>query len=543
MTAADRSKGQHDGGMTRPERILPSGFLQSCERFGTRPAVEVNGETLSYSQLRDQAASWAATLHLCSSDGPPLTAIFAYRSATAYAGILSALFRGHGYVPLNPTFPSDRTRILLQRSGSRSVIVDESSEPQLEAVLSGIDYPVTLLLPHRNDAGDLAMRWPHHRLLVRRDLEPASSWRPLPVSADEVAYLLFTSGSTGVPKGVMVRHRNVLAFLDAVLDRYDITENDRFSQMFDMTFDLSVFDMFVAWERGACVCCPTAKEVIKPGRFISDSRLTIWFSVPSSAVFMQRLGMLKPHRYPGLRWSLFCGEALPLDIAQSWLKAAPNSTVENLYGPTELTVACTWYRLDPQRTPAESQLGLVPIGDPFPGMAALIVDDRLQEVDVGQSGELVLTGPQLSGGYWQDQDKTAAAFVSLGGRDGIFYRTGDRVKRSRCDGPLLYLGRIDNQIKILGHRVEPGEIEAVLREESGVSTAVAVGWPLTPSGAAGIVAFLCTATADVDSIRERVNRRLPQYLAPREYRLVPNMPLNVNGKVDRKALLEKLETP
>ena len=124
-----------------------------------------------------------------------------------------------------------------------------------------------------------------------------------------------------------------------------------------MTFDLSAFDMFVAWERGACVCCLPQAELIKPGRFINESRLTIWFSVPSTGLFMQRLGMLKPDRYPTLRWSLFCGEPLPIDVARSWAEAAPESIVENLYGPTELTIACTLYRWDPSARPRRRSSG------------------------------------------------------------------------------------------------------------------------------------------------------------------------------------------
>jgi non-ribosomal peptide synthetase component F len=190
--------------------------------------------------------------------------------------------------------------------------------------------------------------------------------------------------------------------------------------------------------------------LIKPGRFINDARLTVWFSVPSIAVFMKQLGALKPGKYPGLRVSMFCGEALPVEVAKAWAEAAPHSVVENLYGSTELTIACAYYRWDPARSASESAYGVVPIGEPFPQMSALVVDEALREVKPGEDGELLMTGPQRSLGYWLDPLKTEAAFVRPPGQDEIYYRTGDRVRKPVGNCPMLYLGRLDSQVKILG---------------------------------------------------------------------------------------------
>jgi non-ribosomal peptide synthetase component F len=339
----------------------------------------------------------------------------------------------------------------------------------------------------------------------------------------------------------MVSQRNVVCFVDYMADRYGITEEDRFSQTFDMTFDLSAFDMFVAWARGACVCCPSSAALINPGTFIGKSGLTVWFSVPSVGVFMKRLGSLKQDRYPTLRWSLFCGEPLPSAVAQAWARAAPRSTVENLYGPTEVTIACMQYRWDEERSPGESTGGVVPIGEPFPGMAAMVVGETLAPVAPGESGELLMSGPQVTPGYWQDREKTAAAFVIPPGCTEIHYRTGDLVRRPRSGEPMQYLGRLDHQIKIQGHRVELGEIEVALREESGVDSVVALGWPRTESGAGGIVAFLGHTGLDSPDLLARVARRLPAYMVPRRIIQKESLPLNVNGKIDRKALLSLLE--
>jgi len=522
---------------------LGQGFLRSVEAFGDRPAVEVGGEVLTYAGLFKKAASLAATLIRYQSGvgGPPLTAVYAYRSSTAFAGVLAALLRGHGYVPLNRTFPMERTRTMLHRSGCRSLVVDAGSEDQLGQILGGIEDEMLIVLPERQDVRDLASRWTKHRFVGGAALVSHAQWDAVDVSADSIAYLLFTSGSTGVPKGVMVAHRNVRPCIDFITERFSVTCDDRFSQTFDLTFDLSTADMFVAWERGACVCCPSEKVLINPGRFINDARLTIWFSVPSTAVFMKRLGALKAGAYPRLRASLFCGEALPVELVGAWAKAAPNSVIENLYGPTELTVACTYYRWDPARSPSESAYGLVPIGEPFPGMRPLVVDESLNEVKPGQDGELLMTGPQLSLGYWNDPVQTAAAFVIPPGRSEVYYRTGDRVRRPVGKSPLLYLGRTDDQIKILGHRVELGEVEAVVRKESGIEGVVALGWPRNAGGADGVEVFLQTDGPTQPDLMRRVANRLPFYMVPRRYHFLVPFPLNASGKYDRKALTKRLE--
>jgi amino acid adenylation domain-containing protein len=530
-------------------RTVRTGFLRSAERFGDRPALQVEGEMLTYRELRDRAASLAATLdkYAPPAAGPAgaLTAVFAYRTVTAYAGILSALLRGHGYVPLHRQFPEERTRVMLQRSGCRAMIVDAESAKKLEGVLGGGGpralAPMVIIAPEQEDVSELAAKFPAHRFIGAGELEPAAQWRPEAVSPDQTAYLLFTSGSTGVPKGVMVTHRNVLAFVDAMASRYGINEHDRFSQMADLTFDLSVLDMFVSWEKGACLVSAPEREILNAGRYIAQNQLTVWFAAPSMTVFIKRLGGLKPGEFPSLRWVLFCGEALAMENVEVWRQAAPNAVIENLYGPTELTVACALYRYDAEKTPEEAENGIVPIGEPYPGMKPLVVDEQLREVPPGETGELLMTGPQLSLGYLNDAEKTAAAFIKPPGKDEVYYRTGDRVRRSKAGRPMTFLGRVDHQIKMRGYRIEPGEIEAVLREEAQVQQAVAVGWPLVSGSAAGIVAFLGVDRADVDAIRDRVERRLPKYMAPREYRLMSDLPLNSNGKVDRKALIKILE--
>jgi amino acid adenylation domain-containing protein len=529
--------------MVNVERALWTGFMQSAERFPDRPALCAEGQTLSYHELQGLATRIAATIQSHPEFSQvPLTTVFGYRSPTAFAGVLGALLAGNGYVPLNRTFPKARTKAMFERSACRSIIVDKGSLPQLGELLDRAEQPLLVILPDVPEAGEYSRQNPRHTYFGLNDLYYASeSWREPAANPDAIAYLLFTSGSTGIPKGVMVTHRNVASYLDYMVDRYEITEQDRMSQMFDLTFDLSVFDMFMAWERGACVCCPSRKALIKPDRFVRDMELTVWFSVPSTVAFMKRLGVLKPGQYKSLRLSLFCGEPLPVTSATAWQEAAPNSILENLYGPTELTISCTLYRWDQLRSPGESELEIVPIGYPHPRMNVLVADENLNEVAPGEEGELLMNGPQMALGYWKDPEKTAAAFVIPTGKSDMYYRTGDRVRRPIGNGPLTHLGRTDFQVKVLGHRVELGEIEAVVRKISGLDGVIALGWPATSSGCDGIEVFLEGEVKERDVLRNAVASALPEYMVPRRFHCMDRLPRNVNDKFDRKAMLKSLE--
>jgi acyl-coenzyme A synthetase/AMP-(fatty) acid ligase len=250
--------------------------------------------------------------------------------------------------------------------------------------------------------------------------------------------------------------------------------------------------------------------------------------------------MLKPGTYATLRHSLFAGEPLPVALAEAWLAAAPGSTVENLYGPTELTVVCIGYRWVPGRSEAEAEGGIVPIGEPLPGNEPLVADAALHEVPPGTAGELLVAGPQVTLGYWRDPERTSRAFVVPPGRDCVHYRTGDRVRRPWPGAPMTYLGRLDQQIKIRGVRVELGEVEAAVRAVTGVDAVVAVGWPRTETGYDGVVAFVGATDVDVPSTRARLQARLPTHLVPRRFELLDGLPLNGSGKFDRAALRRSL---
>lgn len=523
-------------------RPLYSGFMRGVERFGSRPALEAAGQTLTYGELGEQAGAIAATLQRGHTPPGGLTAVFAYRTPVAFAGVQGALMAGRGYVPLDCTYPPERTRLMLEQTGCAELVCDAASAEQLPAVLGGTRSGLLVLAPDHPDPSGLAARLPGHRVLGARDLAPAEGWTPPEVDPRALAYVLFTSGSTGEPKGAMVTHANLRHYADRMAERYAPTEQDRFSQVNELAFDISVFELFCAWEGASCLCCPSRRTLIKPGGWIRAAGLTFWFSVPSTALFMRRLGELKPGSYPTLRSSQFGGERFPLDLARAWLEAAPNGMLECVYGPTETTVVCTQYVYDHDTSPALCEDGILPIGEAVAGLDLLVAGDDLREVAPGEVGELLIGGPQVSRGYLGDPERTARSFVVPPGRAGRFYRSGDRVRRPRTAGaPITFVGRMDDQVQVFGERIELGEVEEALRHASGIDAVAVIGWPGGPAGPTGVEAFVGVAQIEEADLRGRLRDTLPAHMVPRRIHALAELPRNANGKIDRKALARRLD--
>ena len=268
----------------------------------------------------------------------------------------------------------------------------------------------------------------------------------------------------------------------------------------------------------------------------------MWFSVPSVIGLLAKMRLLSPDCFPSLRCSLFCGEPFSATYARLWQQAAPNSIVENLYGPTETTIAISHYRWDKVRSPAECLNGIVPLGWIFERQRWSIVDAERNIVSAGGQGELCLAGSQVTSGYWDNPQRTQEQFVRLPSKgETVWYRTGDLVKEDP-NGCLYYLGRMDHQVKIRGYRVELQEIEAVLRRACGTEQVVAVAWPAKNGSADGVVAFVSSVRAlDPDPVLAYCGQVLPDYMVPRKIYRLDEIPLNTNGKIDRPRLVNLLE--
>ncbi|MGH8793285.1 MAG: amino acid adenylation domain-containing protein [Stackebrandtia sp.] len=484
-------------------------FNRSADAFCDCHALEVGDERLTYGELRDLAERLASRLiAACEGVRPRRVGLLASRSATAYAGYLAVLRAGAAVVPLHPEHPAPRIRGIVEAAQIDLVLADSAH--------AGGDLGVPELVADADDA----------------DGEPPAYPEAGP---DDVAYVILTSGSTGAPKAVPITHRNISSYLGQVASRYEIGPGSRVSGNFDLTFDGSVHDLFVTWAQGGTLVAPQRNQLLSPVKTVNNLKLTHWFSVPSLISFAARLDTLKPGSMPTLKWSLFGGEAVPLEAARRWRAAASNSRVEVLYGPTELTIACTAYRMpaDPADWP-ETPNGTTPIGTCLPTLEFQLLDDDGVPAD---SGELCVRGPQRFPGYL-DPANNEGNFVPAGSdAEEAWYRTGDRVAWQ--DGNLIYLGRSDHQVKIHGHRIEPGEIEAVLRQLPGVRDATVLAVPAAddePELTAAVSGGACVP----EQLYSTLSQRLPAYMVPRRITVLDQLPLNPNGKIDRRALLSQL---
>jgi amino acid adenylation domain-containing protein len=518
-------------------RSLGEMFLAVAQRFPQRPCVWAAGETLTYAGLRDRATAVASHILRAGGAADDLAArpiaVFAYRTPEAYAAVMGTLLAGCLYAPLNPRYPAERNRAILDCAGAVIMLVDARCGAEASRVLSMAGRRLTVIL--LNGASLEPGLESRHDVRRLADCGDATDF-VRPAGEPHGAYVLFTSGSTGTPKGVLVTHRNVLAYVSAIRRLFQPGCEDRFCHLADLTFDISVHDMFACWAAGACLYVVPEPDIAAPAAFVRRHDLTFWFSVPSAISFMDKFRSLPPGALPSLRCSLFCGEALFEDQAAIWHRAAPGSAIYNLYGPTEATVAITvypWIAAGEVPRPA-----VVPMGRPFPGQHVVLVDDSLAPVAPGDVGEVCLGGSQVAAGYWNDPARTEDRFVRLSapGAD-RWYRTGDLGRWDERDG-FVFHGRIDQQVKIRGFRVELEEIETVLRNALNTEIAVALGWPEDDNGAArGITAFAATAAAIDEAEATRACRRaLPDYMVPLRILPLDAVPLNANGKIDRLAL-------
>jgi amino acid adenylation domain-containing protein len=501
--------------------VLHHSLLANARRSPGAPALVVEGRTWSYAALA--AASRALAAHFCNAAGPPRVGLLASRTVAAYVGYLAALRSAGMVVPLAHGSPPDRLRRVAGLARLTAVIADADAD------VPDLDVPVLRL--STDDCDELAVCGARMSHAARGD-------QPHP---DTVAYLLFTSGSTGQPKGVPIRHRNTTAWLAHVVDAFAIGPGARFAQVAELTFDAAVEEMFGAWSAGATLVVPTREELFDPVDFVNRNRITHWSSVPS--VIGLNRDELRPGSLCSLEVTVFGGEALTLAQAAIWSDAAPSSRILNSYGPTETVVDITAYQLPVHRScwPATSN-ETVPIGSVFPHLQSRIAPD---------TGELQVRGSQRFDGYVDAQDN-ARRFLepgpdlvevelvegSLPSRN-AWYRTGDRVTVE--DGQLVHRGRIDDQVKLFGQRIEPAEVEHALRRWAGAHDAAVVLLHHADPSRIRLGAVLTGPPLTAAEIRGRLLPHLPLAFIPKEYVHRAQLPINGNGKTDRAACIRLLD--
>ena len=543
-------------------------FADCCSRYADRVAIETDVESTTYGELAAQSRAIADALRAAGVRAGDRVGLLTPKSPAAVATMLACLRLGAPYVPIDAKSPPARTARILLASDPRVVCAAAPRQPAAQSAYDaleglrrqhgrswrwlGLDQAFECG-PRRGRAndnaapgGDLARAegpeaWPRPPAADAADAADAAGVRDT-----DVAHLLFTSGSTGEPKGVSITHANVLAFLDWALPHFGIGADDRLSAHPPLHFDLSTFDVFGALTTGATLLPVPDALNLAPKRlaaWIRDQRLTQWFSVPAVFQLLAKHDALAAAGpFPDLRRIMWCGEVLPVPILRCWQAAIPAARFTNLYGPTEATIASTYYDVTADAADGDE----LPIGTPCDGEDVLLLDpDRAEPVpaadrsDAGTFGEIAIRGAGLSPGYWRDETRTAHAFPPDPERPGErIYRTGDLGERDAA-GYLWFRGRRDQQIKSRGYRIELGEIETALHELPGLDEVAVVATVTSGFEGTRICAAYVAATADAASpaeLRRALATRLPTYMLPSEWLALPALPKNANGKIDRVRL-------
>ncbi|SEP51282.1 non-ribosomal peptide synthetase, partial [Amycolatopsis saalfeldensis] len=481
-----------------PERTLIAAFADQVAKTPDATAVVFEGESLSYVELEARAGSLARRLRAQGARPGQIVAVAVPRSVELMVALLGVLKSGAAYLPLDLDYPAERLEYMLTASGAGLVVTGPDTRLPDGLVRVPVDGP---------DVAEV----------------PGVAARP-----DDAAYLIYTSGSTGRPKGVLVSHRSIVNRLAWMQHEYRLDAGDRVLQKTPSSFDVSVWEFFWALTEGATVVFARPDGHRDPAylaQVIRDERITTLHFVPSMLGAFLSVDEVAENRSwaESLRRVFASGEGLPGDVAARW-RSLTGVPLHNLYGPTEAAVDVSFFtfRGGPERT--------VPIGRPVWNTRLHVLDTCLRPVPDGVAGELYLAGVQLARGYHGQPGLTAERFVAdpfdePGSR---LYRTGDLVRR-RADGEVEYLGRTDRQVKIRGNRIEPGEIEAVLASQPGV-TAAAV---LVLDGA--LVGY-AAGTADVGALRAALAEALPAPMVPNSLVVLAEFPLSTSGKLDTRAL-------
>jgi amino acid adenylation domain-containing protein len=510
----------------------------------TRPdatALVLGDDRLSYAELEAESNRLARMLGEAGCDRGDRVVLLLPKATAAITAMLGVLKADCAYVPIDTDSPASRVQHIIRASEPRLLL----SAPTASTLLQGLaDQDVVDSSTTLGSVTDQHLEGQGYRSTFRRaDWLQLDASRPTARNSDQdLAHLLFTSGSTGVPKGVMITHANVTAFVDWANAYFRSGPEDRWSGHPPLHFDLSTYDIYGALASGAQLHLVPASCNLLPHKlagFIRDAQLTRWFSVPSTLTFMTTFGAIAQDDFPYLEQLLWCGEVLPTAVLRELMRLLPHVEFTNLYGPTEATIASSYHTVDER--PA-SDTDPIPIGTACDGEELLILDERRRAVEQDEVGDLYIAGVGLSPGYWRDEEKTAAAFVQdprTSDPAARIYRTGDLATRDAA-GLVYFLGRADAQIKHRGYRIELGEIEAALNALEALRECAVVGVKTGGFEGTAICCAYATETGDLQpaALRAAIRDTLPSYMLPTQWRAMDALPKNANGKIDRRTIAD-----
>ncbi|MFC0210899.1 non-ribosomal peptide synthase/polyketide synthase [Paenibacillus chartarius] len=495
------------------EKTIHQLFEEQAERTPDHAAVEYEGRVLTYRELNERANRLASTLRAEGVQSDQLVGIMAERSIEMVVGILAILKAGGAYVPVDPEYPQERIRFMLDDSGAQLLLVQGHLRDSVTFAGTVIE-----LDNEASYSGEAAL-----------NLVPASG-------PHHLAYVIYTSGTTGKPKGTLIEHKNVVRLLFNSKSLFDFDASDTWTLFHSFCFDFSVWEMYGALLYGGKLVIVPSLTAKSPKQFLQllhERRVTILNQTPT--YFYQLLQEALSKGEAGrlsLRKVIFGGEALSPYLLKDWKAAYPDVQLINMYGITETTVHVTYKEI----TSVEIEQAKSNIGKPIPTLRTYILDEHRRPVPVGVAGELYVAGDGLARGYLNRPDLTAEKFVDHPFVPGErLYRAGD-LARWLPDGSMEYLGRIDHQVKIRGYRIELGEVEAQLAKAASVQEAVVVARDDEAGHKQLVAYFVADKPLTVNELRSALSQEMPAYMIPSYFVQLERMPLTSNGKVDRKAL-------
>ncbi|MGW8960049.1 non-ribosomal peptide synthetase [Paenibacillus sp. NPDC055715] len=485
-------------------------FEEQAEHYPDNVAAVMNERQLTYRELNERSNRLARKLRETGVEANQLVAILTERSLDMVVGILAILKAGGAYVPVDPDYPEERIRFMIEDSGAPLLLIQKHLHEKTDFAGARLELDDFVWGDRGADSADA---------LDASNLEPASG-------PNDLAYVIYTSGTTGKPKGVMLEHRGLVSLKLMFADRLGITEHDRIVQFASLSFDASCWEVFKALYFGAALYIPTAETILDNRLFesyMNEHAITAAILPPTYSAY------LNPDRLPSLTKLVTGGSAVSAEFVQQW---KPKVHYFNAYGPTEASIATTLWDADEE----QPERRVIPIGRPLANHRIFILDAHLQLVPPGVDGELCVAGVGLARGYLNHPELTAEKFVEHPFAPGErLYRTGD-LARWLPDGNIEYRGRIDHQVKIRGYRIEIGEIEEQLLKIAAVQEAKVLDRD-DANGQKQLVAYYVAETRlAAHELKEELAKQLPGYMIPSHLVQLLRMPLTPNGKIDRKAL-------
>ncbi len=512
---------------------------------GQQTAISLHNKHITYEKLESESNKLAGSLIENGLKPGDRVGLLVEKKPATIIAILGISKAGGVYVPLDGHSPPERMLKILKSSDLSLLFIDQDSLHFYQALLQHdsdvSNLPWVWWSPEPQQDADGTPRFCYDDIKNRKNV-------PHQVIRDHnaPAYILFTSGTTGQPKGVIITHKNISTFIDWAVPFFNMKPGENTSCHSPLHFDLSTFDIYGAFASGAHLHLVPSDISVNPKKlsdFILHNEINQWFSVPSALSYLARFKAIPEGGYPSLKRLLWCGEVFPLPALQYWMKSLPGVQFTNLYGPTEATVASSYYTV-PDVPEDQDE---VPIGSACEGEKLLILDDEMQEVKNGVTGNLYIGGEGLSPGYWRDQAKTEAAFLWYTDKDGKrerIYKTGD-LASVNGGGLVCFHGRSDYQIKSRGYRIELGEIEAALGQRDDLIEYAVV--PVQKNGFEGTAigcAYVSTGKNKgnlAPAIKKGLQGKLPSYMMPQYWLEFDKLPRNGNGKIDRKKLSDQFE--